>query len=229
MTITIVTFAPPDDGSQESAQSQDAQSDDAQEQDILFIIFPANFMPYSEFSPGGSFPPLTVNYGESAFFVYLFETPSFLTETWYDSGGNMLVYSRVNTIVDNLSWRIRDIAVHDANGMRTKYYSYDSSGSITQILLEDILFSAVYRDTLPVYWKWFDNNYYLQWDTQNNLSVIRMTDENDEFIIEYRYSYEYDSYGNWKTRREAAYMMQFDILAVQMSYSRGTWIRNITE
>ena len=76
------------------------------------ITFPVDFLPYSDFSPGGSFPPVTVTLDDKTFYVFIFETISFLTETWYDNDGNMLVFCKAVIEQIEKSWRVRSFQSH---------------------------------------------------------------------------------------------------------------------
>jgi hypothetical protein len=57
---------------------------------------------------------------------------------------------------------------------------------------------------------------------------VKVTDENGEFLNEYRYDYEFDDLGNWTKRLETAYVIQHDLLTPNPLYSRGFWNRRIT-
>jgi len=205
--------------------SQDEES--PEEEEKTDIVFPPDFMPYSGLSPGGSFPPITVTSGDSVFFVFIFESPVFLTETWYTEDGNMLAYCKAPVNVEHGKWRIRSLQIHDAGGIRFVDYFFDSFGNVTEINLEDRVFSAFFRDRRPGFWQQDDFQYDLQWDTQGTLTVIRATGADDSLFTEYRYGYEKDTFGNWVKRQETAYIIQFDLLAPNSSHSRGIWNRRI--
>lgn len=194
---------------------------------IMDITFPSGFLPYSDLSPGGSFPPIIVNNGSSDFYVYIFESPRFLTETWYDSYGNLLMFSKAVTIVEKDTWKVRSLQIHDSSGINFIDYSFDSYGNITEIQNKHDTYSAYYRGSRPDYWGWYGFRYEFQWDTRGILSIIRVLGENYGLAVEYRYEYEIDFRGNWVSRRETAYIIQFDLLVPHPASSRGNWNRRI--
>jgi len=211
-----------------SAQEEESESD---EEETWDIVFPADFLPYSELSPGGSFPVIRVSSGDSDSFVFIFESPLFLTETWYDSGGNMLVFCKASVNLEKGAWQIRSLQIHGESGVRIEDRFFDSFGNITEIRFfsggsEERRVLALYRDRMPVYWQRDDFIYDLQWDTRGVLTVIQAWDETGSFDTEYRYRY-VDLSGIWVRREEAAYRGQYDLLTPQPSYSRGIWTRRI--
>jgi len=213
-------------------QAQDEESESNEEDDDTWLVtFPPDFLPYSELSLGGSFPVINVSSGDSDFFVFIFESPLFLTETWYDSDGNMLAFCKASVNMEKGAWRIRSLQIHEESGIRFEDRFFDSSGSITEIRLssdgsEDSRVLALYRDSIPVYWQRDNFIYDLQWDTRGILTVIKAWDETGAFDTEYRYRYE-DNSGIWVRREEAAYRVQYDLLTPQPSYSRGIWTRSL--
>jgi hypothetical protein len=207
-----------------TSQSQD---DDGQEATEWNIVFPAGFLPYSEISPGGSLPPLRVNTDDSTYHVFIFESPAFLTETWYDSEGNMLAFCKASVSVENGAWRTKSLQINAADGTRFEDYFFDAHGNITEARFEDVVYSAVFRERFPVYWQSNGFRYNLIWDTQGRLTVMKVEGETEDFYTEYRYEYEQNFSGNWVRRQESAYIMQFGLLAPQSSYSRGVWNRRI--
>ena len=226
MNVSFLNFASQDE---EDEEPEDDESQD--EEETWLITFPPDFLPYSELSPGGSFPVISVSSDDSDFFVFIFESPLFLTETWYDSDGNMLVFCKASVNMRNGAWRIRSLQIHGESGVRFEDRFFDSSGSVTEIRLssedsEDVRFLALYRDRIPVYWRSDDFIYELQWDTRGILTIIKAWDETGAFDTEYRYRYE-DSFGIWVRREEAAYRVQYDLLTPQPSYSRGIWTRRV--
>jgi len=215
-----------------SEQSEESQ----EEEEVWDITFPPDFLPYSELSPGGSFPVLRVtakpdSTDGSDFFVFIFESPIFLTETWYDSGGNMLAFSKASVNVESGAWRIRSLQIYGESGVRFEDRFFDSFGNITEIRYssdssEDRRVLALYRDSMPTYWQFDNLRYNLQWDTRGILTIIKAGDESG-LETEYRYGYDMDAFGVWARREEAAYRIQFDLLSPQPSYSRGIWNRRL--
>jgi len=201
--------------------SSEQNSDEQAEDDVWNIEFPPYFFPYSDMSSGGAFPAVKITAGESVYSVYFFESSAFLTETWYDSNGNMLVFCRANVNIHNNSWRIRSLQIHDDAGVRFEDYFFDSGGNITEIRRDEQVFQALYRNKLPTYWKNPSVNYELQWDKIDTL--IRITSD----AVDYRYEYEKDSRGNWVKRRENAFALRNDLLAPDYSLNRGEWNRRI--
>jgi hypothetical protein len=199
---------------------------DQTEKKIWNIEFPTGFVPYGDFSPGGTFPPAKINCGDSIFYVFFFESPTFFTETWYDSEGNFLSFCKAfvdrNKPVSACTWCIKSLQIHDSASPRFEDYFFDSEGNITEVRLSEKSFQAVYRNGRPCYWRYKEGpQYELEWDTQGFLTRIRTAD------IEYRYEYERDAAGNWIDRMETAYKTQFGLLIPTPSYSRGTWNRRI--
>lgn len=203
------------------------ESTEESAEETWHVTFSEGFFPYSDLSLGGAFPAIRVNTGDTDYYVYLFESTFFLTETWYDTNGNMLVFCRASTYVENKAWRIRSLQIND--GAETQFVEYhsDSSGNVTEINCEDTVFSAVFRESLPSYWQQNGFKNRLLWDTQGILTLMNISGENDDFYAEYRYGYENDSFGNWIKRQEIAYAVQSDLLAPQPFFSRGVWNRRI--
>jgi hypothetical protein len=211
-----------------STEGNDDKSDDKSEEKPMIVDFQPEFFPYSEFSPGGAFPVITVTSDDSQYFVYLFESPHFLTETWYDSDGNMLVYSRADTYVTNGVWRINSLQIQSADDKQFNDYFFDTSGNITEIRLEDSVFSALYANKRPVYWRFSDFYNELHWDNQGLLTFVRVYEpEENQLINEYRYEYQNDVYNNWVKRSETAYIFQYGLLIANPPSGMGTWNRRI--
>jgi len=215
------------------AQDEESQGDESEndEEETWDITFPPDFLPYSELSLGGSFPVIRVSSGDSDYFVFIFESPLFLTETWYDSDGNMLAFCKASVNLEKGEWRIRSLQIHEESGVRFEDRFFDSSGSITEVRLssdgsEDRRVLALYRENMPVYWRRDNFIYDLQWDTRGILTVIKAWDETGAFDTEYRYRYT-DLFGIWVRREEAAYRVQYDLLTPMPSYSRGIWTRRV--
>ena len=228
MTVSIKNYA-----------SQDSEGET--EEKIWNIAFPAGFLPYSDLSPGGPFPPLKITSDEDVFYVFIFESPAFLTETWYDSEGEMIVFCKALVNLEGKTWRIRSLQIQEpqadlpqtdegsppaVSGLRFEDYYFDSSGNISEIRLTDKVFSAVFRGGLPGYWR-HDFQYELQWDTQGILNVVKTAGEPEDSYLEYRYEYQYDAAGNWVKRQETAFNIRVNLLVPQPSSSGGTWNRRI--
>jgi len=214
-----------------------SQDEDSQEEEETWnFTFPADFLPYGQTS-GGSFPPITVTSDDSGFFVFIFESPVFLTETWYDSDGNMLAFCKASVIEKDGAWRITSLHIYEESGVRFEDRYFDSFGNTTEIRFsdnniqeadtQDRIFSALYRDRTPIYWRRGDLRNDLQWDTRGILTIVKATGSSEDLSTEYRYEYEFDAFGNWIKRQETAYRIQFDLLAANPLYSRGIWNRRI--
>jgi len=214
MTVSIKNFASQDGGEQAEEETWD-------------INFSADFLPYSELSTGGSFPPVTVTSGDTVYFVFFFESPAFLTETWYDKDGNMLVFCKAPVYVENGAWRITSMQIFESPDPRFIDYFYDSYGNISQVHSDDSVLSAIFTENRPVFWQDTDLQYEFQWDNRRVLSVTRASGETEDLFTEYRYEYQFDSFGNWIKRSETAYRIQFGLLTPQPLYSRGAWNRRI--
>jgi hypothetical protein len=206
-----------------SSSASDMQS----EETAMNIYFPADFFPYSGLSPGGAFPVIRVSSDDSEYYVYIFETPSFLTETWYDAAGNMILHSKTDTEVINGAWRIVLKQIYDVSGIRFVDYFHDSGGNITEVRSIDVVSSAVFRENRLTLWQFDGFISELQWDTQGILKNIKTWDENGLFSVEYRYDHEKDTRGNWIRRRETAFMRQYDLMVPQVSYSASFFNRRI--
>jgi len=213
----------------DSSKDKDSTKTDGQsEEKPMIIAFPQDFLPYSELSLGGAFPVITVTADDSQNYVYLFESPLFLTETWYDGEGNMLIFSRADTYVTNGAWRINSLQVNNAGDIQNTDYFFDSYGNITEIRSADSVFSALYAGKMPVNWSLSGLNNELHWDTQGVLTYIRVYEpEGKQLINEYRYEYQNDASGNWVERLETAYVSQYGLLIASPASGRGTWSRRI--
>lgn len=201
--------------------SSEQNGDEQAEENVWNIEFPPHFFPYSDLSLGGAFPVVKITAGESVYHVYFFESSAFLTETWYDSGGNMIVFCRANVSVQNGKWSIRSLQIHDNADVRFEDYFFDSGGNITEVRRNEQIFQALYMDKMPTYWKNPSVKYDLQWDMTGTLTG-KTSD-----AVDYRYEYEKDSRGNWIKRRENAFAFRGDLLAPDYSLNRGTWSRRI--
>jgi hypothetical protein len=218
VNIAKYSFASDEETSEETAPSLEM---------TLNVYFPPDFLPYSELSLGGGFPPLSVMVDGTAYFVFIFESPLFLSETWFDTDGNMVLFSKAQTIVDRGEWRIRTLQIHNDNGIYFIDYCHDSYGNVTEIRSGDRVISAFYRGNIPRYRTGNDLRYEYHWDTQGILTTVKGLGENDFLFAEYRYGYDQDTAGNWISRRETAYIYQYELMAPNFSYSRGIWNRRI--
>jgi len=219
--MSVIYFDNAEDG-------MEMEGDNTQnEQRIWRITFPVDFFPYSEFSPGGSFPPLTISLGDDIFYVFIFESPLFLTETWYNSEGGLLAFCKAIVDHENGGWRVRYLQIHDFEDVRFVDYFFDSGGNTTEVQKEGKTFSAIYRNRRPVFWQLPGLRYELQWDTQSILTIVKVAVEAENFVTEYRYEYERDTAGDWTKRRETAYGSGFGVLAPYLPAGRGTWERRI--
>jgi len=216
---------------QENASSVQENTSSAEVQEStetkVSVVFPDDFLPYSELSPGGVFPVLTVAADDAVFLVYIFESPLFLTEAWYDAEGNLSIFSKASVYVDKGLWRIRSLQIHNEAGISFLEYFYDSYGNVTEIRCEDSVISALYKDNRPSYQKDSEFQYEFQWDTRYILTIVKAIGADYALYAEYRYGYENDNAGNWISRQETAYIFQFELLTPNQSYSRGIWNRRI--
>jgi len=214
MTVSIKSLASQDGGEQAQEETWN-------------VNFSANFLPYSELSMGGSFPSVTVSSGDTVFFVFFFESPIFLTETWYDKDGNMQVFCKAPVYVENGAWRITSMQIYDSPDPRFIDYFHDSYGNISQVRSDDAQLSAILMEQRPVFWQDTELRYEFQWDNRRALTTARASGETEDLFTEYRYEYQFDSFGNWTKRSETAYKIQFGLLTPQPLYSRGEWNRRI--
>jgi hypothetical protein len=206
--------------------ASDEETSPSQEM-TLIINFPPEFLPYSELSLGGVFPVLNVMADDTPYFVFIFESPLFLSETWFNADGDMVLFSKAETIVDKGEWRIKTLQIHNDSGIYFIDYYHDSYGNVTEIRSDDRVISAFYRENLPRYKTGNDLRYEYHWDTQGILTAVKGLAGNDFLFAEYRYGYDQDTTGNWVSRRETAYVNQYELMAPNFSYSRGIWNRRI--
>jgi hypothetical protein len=202
---------------------QDGDAEDTSEEKKWIITFPDNFLPYSELSPGGSFAPITASCDDLDFYIFIFESPGFLTETWYDSEGNMLAFCKA-LINREKNWFIRSLQIHNESGFSFIDYYFDSNGNVSEIRFPGRAFSAQYTNSCPLYWQTPEFQYALQWDSNGFLRAVRAAGLEEK--IEYRYEYEGDT-GDWIKRQETAYFVNSNLLVPNPAYSRGTWNRRV--
>jgi len=202
-------------------------------QAIWNIEFPAGFFPFSEISPGGAFPMITVNRDDSTFFVFIFESPAFLTETWYDYQGNLIGFARAAITRENRErniWRIRSMQIRDALGIHEEEIFHDSAGNISEIRSRAGVFSAFFRGSRPVFWQPQEGLHYdLQWDGRGLLVRKSITRETPGQPHEYRYIYELDNLGNWTSRSVIEMIDVFGLLVPRPSYEENFWAREINK
>ncbi|MDR1576054.1 MAG: hypothetical protein LBS37_08625 [Treponema sp.] len=137
----------------DSGVSEDESAESEISEITWDIEFPPDFFPYSESSPGGDFLPVKVSCGDTDFFVFFFESQAFFSETWYDSGGNPLVFFRANVRPENGSWTVQALHSWDAKGRQSEEYSFDAGGNISGIRSPEGTFSALYTGSVPRYWE----------------------------------------------------------------------------
>ena len=209
-------------------QTEDNKTEDNQnEERILTVNFPDNFLPYSEMSPGGAFPVISLSLDDTLYHVFIFESPVFLSETWFDSEGNMLLFCKANVNVENSVWRIESMEIQNIDEALFVDYFYDSYGNITQIESSDGLFSSLYNENKPSYWRNYTQQYELFWDTQSILRVVKTALLDGDIYTEYRYEYDFDNTGNWIKRMETARVLSSNLLVPNPAYVRGIWKRRI--
>ena len=199
------------------------------------VEFPDNFLPFSEISLGGAFPRITINRDGTTFFVFIFESPIFLTESWYDAQGELIGFNKAWVARENPSenrnfWRIRAMEIRDAQGIHKEQFFYDSTGNISEIRSRAGVFSALYRGGRPVFWQLRDgSSHALQWDGHGLLVRKRNTLEELEpgQPYEFRYMYETDAQGNWTRRSTAEIIDTFGLFAPRPYYEEHNWNRVI--
>ena len=203
------------------------------------VEFPDNFLPFSEISLGGAFPMITVNREGETFFVFIFESPFFLTESWYDAQGGFIGFNQARVVHENLAnssadsrniWRIHSMEIRDAQGIHEEKFFYDSTGNISEIRSRAGVFSALYRGGRPVFWRLRDgSSHALQWNGQGLLVRKRntMAELHPGRPYEYRYTYETDTLGNWTQRNVVEVIDTFGLLVPRPSYEEHNWSRVI--
>jgi hypothetical protein len=212
----------------DSAPAKAAEEKNARQ--IWDVEFPPDFFPYSDYSPGGVFPPVKVSSEDAAFFVVLHESPVFLSETWYDGEGNTLAHFKAPVRVDNGAWRVLSLQTWDAAGARGEDYFFDSGGNISEVRSQAGTFSALYRDKRPLYWNRQPDSEgaaarsSLQWDEGGFLLYLRFEDTAPALPVEYHYEYERNAAGYWIKRRDIAIIAHFGVFAPRLE---RTWTRRI--
>ncbi|MDR2344391.1 MAG: hypothetical protein LBD86_07670 [Spirochaetaceae bacterium] len=167
------------------------------------------------FGNQGGEPSLArIHDGESWFFASILYRNGLILETWYDVDGNPLAVFTVE--LDGArpkSYRSVFQAAPDSentddaeDGARpavseSRFY-FDSMGNTTRIDRDGGVFEALYKGSVPRYWKGPEpGRLALQWDGQGRL--VRMTGfAGDDAPLDYRYEYEFDGQGAWTERRE---------------------------
>lgn len=205
-------------------------------EELWRVDFPSNFLPYSQMSPGGAFPMIRVYREDELFFVFIFESPGFLTETWYDSEGNLIAFMRADVIHEDLAprpagWRIRSAQIRDAQGFRQTEFFFDSGGNVTAARSDQGLSSALYRDARPVFWQSPGMRRELQWDGRGLLVRVRNSGEgaaDAAFVPEYRFAHETDAAGNWVRRHLIEVNEVFGLNVQRAFYGQNVWSRSIS-
>jgi hypothetical protein len=117
------------------------------------IVFPPGFFTEGDIAPGRVLPPVRVSSGGVYYFVALFGSPVFLSETWFDSAGTMAAYYSAAVSRNEKSWRIRSVRSWDSGGQTDTAYFFDASGNTSAINAPAGTYSALYRGRRPVYWE----------------------------------------------------------------------------
>jgi hypothetical protein len=236
----------------DSAGNQTAQSEAVE---ITWDIeFPPGFFPYGDNSPGGVFPPLKVSRDNASFFVILFESPAFLSETWYDGEGNPLSYFKAPVRLEDGAWRIQSLHFWSAESSYSEEYSFDSGGNISEVRSTDGRFSALYLGNRPRYWErqpasgsQETSHFALQWDERGFLLSLRLEDTvlasedtplepaagvipaedagTEPPPLEYRYEYGWDTGGNWISRQDIVIISRFGVF---IPLPDRVWTRRIS-
>ena len=234
MSVSISKFSQQnDDANSDANNGADSSADN--EGKTWEIFFPRDFLPYSDLSLGGSFPPVKAVSDDDVFLIFIFETQSYLTETWYsmpqsdasseDGGGEaeMVVFCKALVEKEN-GWRVTSLQIHDERGVNFEDYYFDSDGNATELQIQDKKYSALYRDKRPVYWNRDSVQYELQWDTRGILNIVKTLEVPEDQYAEYRYEYERNSGGEWTKRKSAVYKSQYGLLSPQFG---NEWNRRI--
>jgi hypothetical protein len=195
--------------------------------------------------------PLRASSGDTAYFVFFFEAPLFISETWYDSEGNMVAYFKADIRREGPAWRSLFLESRTEAGLVTEEYYYDSEGNISEIKSDGALYSALYRNRRPLYWErkaaeqedgTLPNQalYILQWDERGFLVNLRALapeaapeiaetetladSQPDEGPGEFRYDYESDENGSWTQRQDIEIISRFGLAVPRPG---RTWTRRI--
>jgi hypothetical protein len=248
--LQIVTLAAASAADSPAADGTNAASADsaAGGETAWNIIFPQGFLLFSD-NPGGDFPPLQVSSNGTIFFVLVHESPLLLTETWYDAQGNMTAFFKAPLMESGGRSFVQSLQTLDASNpegalWRNEDYFFDSGGNTSEIRSETGVFSALYQNKRPRYWKRQIaaagekpqvSRLALQWDARWLLVNMRSVDEPvsvdgtaDGTVsapAEFRYEYELDAGGNWVKRRDVEVISQFGVF---IPMPGKTWIRNIS-
>jgi hypothetical protein len=174
----------------------------------------------AEFPPEHS-APIQVRQEDRNYFVYILESNTFISETWYDEEGNLFAYHKASINRKPGTWRIQSLESRDSLGPRSLDYAFDAAGNVTEIRFSGGACSALYTDRRPVYWQTPDSfRAALQWDETRRLVSLRP----ETAPVEYRYRYEQDKAGNWTKRQEIAILNHFGVYAPRPG---PAWTRKI--
>jgi YD repeat-containing protein len=172
-------------------------------------------------------PPVRVEYGERLYHVLFSGGIQEIAETWFDPWGIFSAYfkGRIGPLsVSNgpgpgdartePPWRILGLASRPLEPLRGSIH-YESGGNISESSGEYGSFSAIYgKAGRPLRRSWDGRDFSLQWDQRGLLVRQRDLggDETGAFPVDFRYDYEFDSWGNWIRRRETALFRIGDLL-----------------
>jgi hypothetical protein len=181
------------------------------------------------------------------YFIYYSWGVSEILETWYNEKGEALGVFGFTLAEVGKEPRIRAVKNYfDPEGGTELFY--DSRRLVTGISGPAGLFNVLYfREDSPRYWEYRpvaegagdDNaavdtvmdetfiagNFTLQWDEAGLLRRLRGEDENTGLLIDYRYEYTLDDWGNWIERRETRMLRDYGLLVP----SAGTTFTRVLE
>jgi hypothetical protein len=208
----------------------------------LTVQFPVPYL------PGGESGVVKVQLGERFYYVLFAGGGEGIGETWYDPWGNFAAYfkTRLEAPGRDLSQGSspRRILGLEGEDFRQAYY-YESGGNLSERAGDGGFFSALYGPQgRPLYWLRAPDpassdsmeQYSLQWDQEGLLTRMLVSgpdlppppevpEAGGPLPVDFRYTYEFDSGGNWIKRREIALYRRGDLLLPL--YSRDT-VRHIS-
>ena len=163
------------------------------------------------------------------YFIYYTWGTSEILETWYDENGKALGVYGFSMAEVGKKTRIRAVKDYSNPENGTELF-YDSRGLVTGISGPAGLFNVLYfRQDSPRYWEYRpaapdaagENNsgtsemtgkFTLQWDETGLLRRFSGEDESAGLLVDYRYEYTLDEWGNWVERLETRMIRDLGLL-----------------
>ncbi|GHU65303.1 hypothetical protein FACS189447_04000 [Spirochaetia bacterium] len=161
---------------------------------------------------------IRVKEGDVYSFVLMRWGMTFILEAWYDEDGNALAEYEYQVSTEPFS-RIKSYKRLADQGNIGTIFDYDSRSLVTGISGPGGNFSVHYfHGDLPRYWEQAPDDqsashYSLQWDENGFLVRASGAVDGSDEILDSRYEYDFDSRGNWTSRREIKMVRRFGLLS----------------